>query len=82
MKLLCTPNYIQAWIANTGFEEEKYYLILLANKDGEETGEFKLSNIDLTDFKKTFELFELIKFKKNWKIRWKIKKNWGNTIFI
>ena len=57
-KLLCTPEYTQVGIANTEFEGENYYVIILANNDAEETGEPELPNVDLTDLKKAFDLYD------------------------
>lgn len=57
-KLLCTPEYTQVGIANTEFEGENYYVILLANNDVEETGEPELPNVDLTELKQAFDLFD------------------------
>ena len=57
-KLLCTPEYTQVGIANTEFEGENYYVILLANNDVEDTGEPELPNVDLADLKKAFDLYD------------------------
>ena len=57
-KILCTPEYTQVGIASTEFEGENYYVLLLANNDVEETGEPELPNVDLTELKQAFDLFD------------------------
>ena len=57
-KLLCTPEYTQVGIASTEFEGENYYVLLLANNDVEETGEPELPNVDLSELKQAFDLFD------------------------
>ena len=57
-KILCTPEYTQVGIASIEFEGENYYVLLLANNDVEETGEPELPNVDLTELKQAFDLFD------------------------
>ena len=57
-KIVCTPEYTQVGIASTEFEGENYYVLLLANNDVEETGEPELPNVDLTELKQAFDLFD------------------------
>ena len=57
-KILCTPEYTQVGIASTEFEGENYYVILMANNDMEETGDPELPNVDLTELKQAFDLFD------------------------
>jgi len=57
-KILCTPEYTQVGIASTEFEGENYYVLLLANNDVEETGEPELPNVDLSELKQAFDLFD------------------------
>ena len=57
-KILCTPEYSQVGIASTEFEGENYYVILMANNDMEETGDPELPNVDLTELKQAFDLFD------------------------
>ena len=57
-KILCTPEYTQVGIASSEFEGENYYVLLLANNDVEETGDPELPNVDLTELKQAFDLFD------------------------
>ena len=57
-KILCTPEYTQVGIASTELEGENYYVILMANNDMEETGDPELPNVDLTELKQAFDLFD------------------------
>ena len=57
-KILCTPEYTQVGIASTEFEGENYYVILMANNDMEETGDPELPNVDMTELKQAFDLFD------------------------
>ena len=63
-KILCTPEYTQVGIANTEFEGENYYVMIFAKNDVKEvqqsgeTGEPELPNVDLTELKQAFDLYD------------------------
>ena len=57
-KMLCTPEYTQIGIASKEYEGENYYVILFANNDIVEEGEPTLPDVDLTELRQAFDLYD------------------------
>ena len=57
-KILCTPEYTQIGIANKEFEGENYYVIIFANNEVQEEGDPELPNIDFSELKQAFDLYD------------------------
>ena len=57
-QILCISEYSQIGIANRGYEEENYYVLVFANNDCTEEGEPELSNLDLSELKQAFDLYD------------------------
>ena len=57
-QILCTPEYTQVGIANKEFEGENFYVIAFANNDIDEDAEPDLPNVDLSELKQAFDLYD------------------------
>ena len=57
-KMLCTPEYTQIGLACKEFEGENFYVILFANSDIDEDGDPDLPNVDLSELKQAFDLYD------------------------
>lgn len=57
-EMLCTESYGQIGIASTEYKEEKYIIIIFVNNFQPEEEEPELPNIDLSELKQAYDLFD------------------------
>jgi Ca2+-binding EF-hand superfamily protein len=56
--ILTTDNYTQIGIATTEYDGENYYIIIFARNNVKDDSEPKLPNVDLTELKQAFDLYD------------------------
>jgi len=57
-QILCNPNYTQVGISCYEKDGENYYILIFANEDSAEENDPELPNINLSELKQAFDLYD------------------------